>query len=269
MSLPHGAAGTLDRDSATALYLQIAADLASRIGREEGFQDRLPTEAELVARYGVSRITVRLALDHLTRRGLVVRRQGRGTFVAPAHQGQADSIQGFTDILTAQGLQPETTLLAFGAAEASPEIAEALGLAGREALLLRRLYRLEDRPVALAEVYYPPDFAAHFGEADAARHSSSTLLTQFAHVQVSHADVSIRVEPSTPLVARSLELDPGTAIMLVRRITHCGDAGPVEYSTIFARAGVAEFSLTNGAQMTSRLIHTTAPGTPPGAPPRR
>lgn len=235
----------LDRDGPTALYLQIAADLAMRIGQEEGFRDRLPSEAALVTRYGVSRITIRLALDHLARRGLVVRRQGRGTFVAPERNAvTSEPIHGLADILAAQGVEPELELLAFGPAPAPAPVVEALGLESADALLLRRSYHVAGQPAALTEVFYPPSVGSAFTRTEAEAHSSVMLLTRFAGLRLVKSDITVRVQVASTDLAEILQVPAGTALMVIRRITYTEAGNPCEYSTLFARAGVAEFAVT-------------------------
>ncbi|MCQ8242297.1 GntR family transcriptional regulator [Rhizosaccharibacter radicis] len=245
----------VSRNSATALYLQIATHIAARIGRDPAFMDRLPSESELVARYAVSRITVRQALDHLVRRGLVVRRQGRGTFVTePREQRTTGPAKGLADILAAQGLSPETTLLALEAADAPAEIQQALALSGPRSLFLRRRYSVEGRDAALTEVYYPPSCLGAFGWEDARRHSSLDLLSRFAGIQIGRSDSVIQVRTATEELRRHLDIETQEAVMMIRRVTFSVGGEPCEYSTLYAKAGIAEFAVTtNGEEEAGHL----------------
>src|SRR3712207_6025952 len=96
-----------------AAYQQIADELARRIGSGE-FKtgDRLPTERELSAQLSVSRLTIRAALDRLAQRGVIVRRQGSGTYVGqPKLHQDATRLRGFWEDSIGQGLSPVTQLL--------------------------------------------------------------------------------------------------------------------------------------------------------------
>ncbi|MDE1950697.1 MAG: GntR family transcriptional regulator, partial [Burkholderiales bacterium] len=101
-------------DPARPLYLQIAHRLrALAAGLEVG--ERLPSENELAQELAVSRFTVARALEELARDGLVVRRQGAGTFVAPpALKRSAGAMQSFTRAVRASGHESASRLLGFG-----------------------------------------------------------------------------------------------------------------------------------------------------------
>ncbi|GAN98560.1 transcriptional regulator GntR [Komagataeibacter xylinus NBRC 13693] len=237
-----------DPNSSRALHHQIAQDLTSRIGREEGYCDRLPSEATLCRIYGVSRVTIRHALQHLENAGLVCRRQGRGTFVVPAAERttapQPDPVMGLSDILQARGMKVETELLAFGLEPAPPEVMAALEPDGQQALLLRRRYLIDHVPVALTEVYYPPAFRAFISEHDARVHSSPRLMVDHIGLRLGRTHLTVDVTEARHALAAELDLPCGSPVMVMRRIT-CDDAGTAcEHSTLLARPGIARLSIT-------------------------
>src|SRR6185437_236773 len=83
MAMPRSSAMTVDRATAVSLYQQIADRLKAEIaGGAFATDGRLPAEREFMTRFGVSRVTVRQAMAQLLRDGQVVRKQGKGTFVA-------------------------------------------------------------------------------------------------------------------------------------------------------------------------------------------
>ena len=108
-------------------------------------------------RFGVSRVTVRQAIARLTREGLAVSKQGKGSFVAgPVVQHELESLRGFYDTLVAQGHAPQTDLLAFGPARTPADIGQLLRTGGQQAVYLKRIYSLHRRPFALARAWLPP-----------------------------------------------------------------------------------------------------------------
>jgi GntR family transcriptional regulator len=234
----------VDRGSPVPLYQQIADDLAGALPTR--FADgRLPSEAELVAAYGVSRITVRQALAHLAERGLLVRKQGKGTFVAtPRVRQDLRRLDGFADVLAAQGLQPETHLLAFGIGAATARAREQLGLPTGEALGFRRQYLAEGRPIAVTEVYYPPALAAHITREAADRHSSYALLTRFARRTIGHAVLTIRVQRVAADLAQALGVPSDTAALVEERLTYDTTGQPLEHSTLYLHPDACELHLT-------------------------
>ena len=97
------------------LYDQLVDILTEKIDHEFRPGDLMPSERELSERYGLSRTTVRLALQELERLGLVVRQHGRGTFVADRSAQTTNLMQSysFTDQMRAMGREPETTIIEF------------------------------------------------------------------------------------------------------------------------------------------------------------
>src|SRR4051794_30723807 len=133
-----GGAG-LRRDGAQALYDQLAARLIEEVAVMRSGQ-RLPTETELMAAYGVSRTTVRSAVAALVERGLLVKRQGKGTFVnKPEVTHSLDHLSPFVAVLAAAGKESETRLSDFGWVTGAGVPSE-LGGPDARVLAFRRLY---------------------------------------------------------------------------------------------------------------------------------
>ncbi len=109
----------LDRGSVIALYAQVADALAEEIAAGHYRPgERIPGEHALMARFGCSRVTVRRAIAELLSRGVLVARQGKGTFVVtPPVSYPPHGLRGFLGALVAAGHQPETRLLDFAEAE--------------------------------------------------------------------------------------------------------------------------------------------------------
>lgn len=235
----------IDRDSPVALHRQIADDLAQTLAGHYHPGQRLPTESALMIKYGVSRITVRHALANLTARGLLVRQQGKGTFVAARSlRPEARHAGGFVDILTAQGLEPETRLLGFAERRASPQIAARLGLTDDYALTFRRQYLLDGHPLALTEVWFPPAVALLIDRAAAERHSSYTLLAECAGLTIGHAELAIRTAVVRDEMAAQLALPSGSTALIEERLTYCTAGIPREHSTLYLHPDACELQLT-------------------------
>lgn len=120
----------LTRDRGEAIYIQIARLLEQHIARQHSPGDGLPAEAELAARFGVNRHTLRRAVDELVEAGLVERRHGRGVFVIDTQLDyQLNAGTRFTETLNAQGFTTETRILRKQRIPASERVAERLSLA--------------------------------------------------------------------------------------------------------------------------------------------
>lgn len=107
---------------------------------------RIPSEVELMDRYGVSRITVRHAINELVQEGYLVKRHGTGTFVLPRkHDRHVVSINSFTMDCLASGLTPRTEVLSLGRGRATESAAGFLNIApGSGVILLDRLRYIND-----------------------------------------------------------------------------------------------------------------------------
>ena len=125
----------LTRSSPEPLYRQLAQHLESAIGRKLTPGDRLDSEGQLADRFGVSRITVRQAIEELARKQLVVRKQGKGTFVTkPAVKHDLRRLHGLLASLFAQSDAASTELLRYELATPPPNIVQALNLNARSPL---------------------------------------------------------------------------------------------------------------------------------------
>ncbi len=130
----------MQRESRVPMHRQIAHQLREAISKGEyALGDRIPTEPELSEHFGVSRITARQAVEHLVRDGVVVRKQGKGTFVqGPLVRHDLLQLRGIFDELVDQGLNPATELLEYGERVPPARVADKLGSGERKVLHWRR-----------------------------------------------------------------------------------------------------------------------------------
>lgn len=150
----------LDAASVLPMYIQMAEKLKTQIARGQ-FQhgERIPSEGELCGVFGVSRNTVRRAIDLLVEEEILTRRQGKGTFVTvPVHFESYAEDGSFTSSCTSSGSIPGTVILTQDKIGCPPDIAKTLNLTGAECVYLKRL-RLVDRvPAIVEEDYFPPEY---------------------------------------------------------------------------------------------------------------
>jgi len=153
-----GDPGSVSRADGVSLWRQIEAALREEIGNgtfEPG--GRLPTEAELSARFAVNRHTVRRALEELSRGGLVRIEQGRGTFVAEdVLDYTVEPRTRFSEWIRKHNKEPSGRILQLKEIGADAQVAGALGLRiGGRVVLLERLGFADDRPVSLVRHHFP------------------------------------------------------------------------------------------------------------------
>jgi len=234
----------LRRDSHVALHRQLAQQLRNAIALgtyKAG--DRLPAEPELAERHGVSRITARQAVMQLVRERLVVRRQGKGTFVAepPVRHDLLDP-HGIYDELVARGIDPRTEVLEYALKAPPPEVNERLRSGGRKVVHWERLYLRRGEPFALSSVYLAPAISV-VSRAQVEQHSTYQLFERVLGVKVSHADLSVRAEAPTPQLRRQLKFRAGAPVIALERVSYDAANTPLEFTQYWADAEGYEFVL--------------------------
>ena len=163
----------LERLGGVALWRQIARTIEQEVA--EGVLlpgARLPTEAQMSARFGVNRHTVRRALGELSRAGLVLVEQGRGSFIAEDVLDYAVSARTrFSEWIRAHNKEPGGRVLDLRELAADAAVAAGLGLrAGARVVRITRLGLADGRPVSLGNHHFPaarfPGLLAALGECD-------------------------------------------------------------------------------------------------------
>ena len=148
----------VSRHDGVALWRQIANRLQQDIGAGSYPPGgRLPTEAELSQHFRVNRHTVRRALEELSRGGLVRVEQGRGSFVAEdVLEYAVEARTRFSEWIRRHNKEPSGRVLQLKETAADQHVASALGIRpGSKVVLLERLGFADDRPVSLAQHYFP------------------------------------------------------------------------------------------------------------------
>jgi len=195
--------------------------------------DRLPTEHDLAAWLGVSRMTLRHALSELARRGLVTRTVGRGggTFVAEAKLEQdLTTLAGFSEQLRRHGKVAGARVLAAAQIPASPAAAAALELSDGDLVHDVRRIRLADgRPIVIEHSQFP---ARLFPGLLECRLDGSLydLLAENYGQRPHRARESLEPVVAGVREAEALEIDEGTPLMLVERTAYSLAGQPLEFA---------------------------------------
>ena len=137
-------------------YVRVRDYLRSLVTHELRVADAIPSERVLCERFGVSRMTVRQAVDALVVEGLLEREQGRGTFVAPTKLDLEMRLASFGEEMLRRGMEPSSTVLAAEEVPASPDIADALDLvAGERVHYVYRVRLADGEPMAIEQTWMP------------------------------------------------------------------------------------------------------------------
>jgi len=216
-------------------YQEIADRLREQIGAgalEPG--QRLPSEPDLAAEYDASRNTVRLAIALLINQGLVVSRQGLGTFVVeparpfsallariPAPPDERHASQGLPVVSPAAG-EPAMSRLIVETGPASPSVAEKLALAAGDPVVIRRSeHFIGDLPWQLINSYYPSDIAkgTALEQAGEIKSGSVALLAELGHQQLGFVD-EIGARMPNAREFGFFRLASGTPVVVVNRTAY-------------------------------------------------
>ncbi|RYV52407.1 GntR family transcriptional regulator [Pengzhenrongella frigida] len=141
-------------------YVRVRDYLRSLVTHELAVGDAIPSERLLCERFGVSRMTVRQAVDALVVEGLLEREQGRGTFVAPTKMDLEVRLSSFGEEMRRRGMEPSSKVLAAEEVAASPDIADALDLLpGEQVFYLHRVRYADGEPMAIEQSWLPSRLA--------------------------------------------------------------------------------------------------------------
>lgn len=215
----------------TPLYRQIVLGLRNKILDGE-YPDGsfLPSEAEIAASFGVSRITAKRALNDLAGEGLAVRQRGRGTRVRNRGGGTivSGSVQSLIDSLRANS-RNRPALLSLDELAAPADVAAALRLA--DGALVQRAVRVfsnDDAPYSHLTTFVPVDVACHW-TADDLRASGLVSLLERAGVRVAFAEQVITATLADAPLATALKVALGSALLRAVRTSYDASERPIEY----------------------------------------
>ena len=191
-------------NSTIPLYRQIAQVLLTRAQSGMGAHLHLPSEIALTAEFGVSRTTIRQALDILKQQKLLQSRRGVGTrFVRPPETPKRVASSG--DPLHA-GLGTKARVLASDHVDAPADAAAFFGIdAGARVCRIVRLHVLDDEPLSVVISYLPPEFAPALTRGALRKPLHEALWEKFGVVQ-KHSDHTIRVARADEFLARTLQI---------------------------------------------------------------
>jgi DNA-binding GntR family transcriptional regulator len=236
----------VDRASPVPLYFQVAQHLERAIESGElppGTQ--LENEIQLAEQLGLSRPTMRRAMQYLVDRGLLVRRRGIGTQVAHAKFKRPVELSSLWDDLMRSGQQPATKVMSIEQERLTGEIAHKLGLSdGAEAVVLERLRYAGDEPLARLRNYLPVGLAPGLMTAETLERTGLYQLLRSNGTTLHAATQTIGARAATQSEGRLLGEPKGAPLLTMERSAYDDAGRVVEYGTHIYRASRYSFELS-------------------------
>ncbi len=232
----------------TTLYVRIKDWLRSEIeAKRYQTGDRIPTEHELMKRFGVSRATVQHAIRELVLEGWLYRVQGSGTFVArPKYRQTLSRLTSFTEDMHLLGLTPSSTLLQFQKEKAEPPVAEALRIPPNSVVLrIERLRFANDEPMAINLSFLPQALVPDDLEPRSLEEQSlySILESRYGFI-LSRAEQTLETALADEYAAKLLRVPVGAPLLLVEGVVFLKNGTPIEWVQIRYRGDRYKFHLT-------------------------
>ena len=219
----------LKQDAITPLYVQLMEELETSI-RNGVYKpgDKIMTEAEMAREYGVSLITVRKAVGSLMEKGLVVRKQGKGTFVTkPKFSRNMRKLQSFTEMCEQMGVKPGARVLENRLTAADKKVSDRLGIEpGSNVVYISRLRLADGEPVQVEKSYFPLKYAFLLDE-DLNNGSMFECLKEKAGAKVASSEKMIELCRATAEEAALMDVKKGDYLLFVKSTAYDENGEPM------------------------------------------
>jgi len=228
------------------LYHQVAAVLRQRITNAEyPSGTRLASEDELAVEFSVSRATIRQAVGALVHEGMVVRKQGSGTYVRERNTSMLrQRFRGsLADLIRESHEAAPRDLEVLHDQPVSPIIAEALELLSPVATVVKRTRMIANEPFAYTMTYLPVDVGRAVTP-DLLRSAALMEILLGAGIQLASATQSIRAQLADADLGSRLDADLGAPVLYVERVVRDTEARPVEFVRTWYRGDRYEYTVT-------------------------
>lgn len=233
----------LNSRSPIPLYHQLADILLEKI-RSGAYSpgDRIPSENELAARFGVGRPTVRQATDMLIRKHFLVRKRGSGTFVCETHK-EVDlfSLAGTTSAFNKKGIEVTTRILQkirLKRIKSDPKNP----FSDQKAYFFSRLSRVEKSPVVIEDIYLHQGLFKGIDAVDLSGRSLSQIVDEHYYMKPDSGRQTFQIGYLSGEKKNILEVNSKTPILIVQRYLHFGQADNAIYSALYCRTEQFVFS---------------------------
>jgi len=231
-----------DTDSPVPYHFQIR-DLLKQEIADGAYQEKVPSERELMERFSVSRTTIREAVNHLVNDGILEKVHGKGTFIKRNKQVHEwlHAIHSLTDTVKQMGMKPGSKLLFSG--EVAPPESIAHYMKKDRLHLIKRLRTADGEPIAIESHYYSPELGAALDTYDLQSITIYEVLENDLNVTLHEAEQAITCKPLQKEDAAHLQLETGINGMVVDRLIKDAAGQPIEYYTSVVKPEMYVFRL--------------------------
>jgi DNA-binding GntR family transcriptional regulator len=231
----------VDRTSPVPLYFQVAQELERAVLAGELVPGtRLDNEMVLARQLGLSRPTIRRAIEYLVDRGFLVRKRGVGTEVLPPKVRRPLELTSLYDDLATSGQNPRTTVLSLETVPAPDAVAHGLDIdEGSPVIALERLRYAHDKPLAVMRNYLPPGLVEL--NAEILEGTGLYRLMRSAGIRLQLASQTIGARLATAAEARLLQDRKGAPLLISQRTTYDDAGRAVEFGSHVYRASIYSF----------------------------
>jgi GntR family transcriptional regulator len=222
----------IDKTSPMPYYQQLAELLRREIGEQQSEREvyPLPSENELAELHGITRSTVRRALDLLERDGWIYREKGKGSFAAVRRvEHELTALVSTTEDMRQRGWSLTTRVVSLGQIPAAAYIAHPLEITeGAPVYELCRLRLVDGDPLSLQTAFLPAELCPKLEENDLTQ-SLYRLLESRYGLRLWTGAETLRARCANPEEAELLQVLENNPVMYMERVTYAADGGAVEY----------------------------------------
>lgn len=238
----------IDRSVVVPLHYQLREQLRRRIlAGEWGYDEPIPGEKDLCEQAAVSRSVVRQALGELVHEGILVRVQGRGTFVAQPKitEGLAAQESGFYEDMVSRGHEVTTRVISQGVVSAPADVAADLELpVGAPIVVLVRVRIVDGVPTVYVESRLPADRFGAIVDDDLTYESLYGVLERRFGARVGHSRRSLGAAAATKEIAAHLGIKPRDPLVVLESVGYSGiDGAPIESYLAYHRGDRTKFEV--------------------------
>jgi GntR family transcriptional regulator len=220
-------------NTAVPLYRQLYRNFRKAIDNGTlAVGERLPSERQIAAEHGISRITARKAMAILRQEGYVCSFQGKGAFVSQSvsHTFAHTAVRGFSEIILNMGMTPSSRMLSCDVVSVTGEIADHLHVRNHDqAIKIRRLRLANGIPMALESAYLSYPLCAPILHVNLEKSSLYRILQEIVGIALDHADQSLRTVLTADGDIRLLRLEPPSPVVHLKRRTYDVSGRIIEY----------------------------------------